>query len=128
MYNTYLFSVSLLNEGKIEKAFDNIISNGDDIYLIRLLLLNKDIIANIPLHLFKHILLRINMISLSNFIENMMFNLIDEILRKNIIINDALTWNEISLWLKELMKHKNSNIKQKASIIYKELIKRINNK
>ena len=128
MYNTYLFSVSLLNEGKIEKAFDNIISNGDDIYLIRLLLLNKDIIANIPLHLFKHILLRINMISLSNFIENMMFNLIDEILRKNIIINDALTWIEISLWLKELMKHKNSNIKQKASIIYKELIKRINNK
>ena len=128
MYNTYLFSVSLLNEGKIEKAFDNIISNGDDIYLIRLLLLNKDIIANIPLHLFKHILLRINMISLSNFIENMMFNLIDAILRKNIIINDALTWIEISLWLKELMKHKNSNIKQKASIIYKELIKRINNK
>ena len=128
MYNTYLFSVSLLNEGKIEKAFDNIISNGDDIYLIRLLLLNKDIIANIPLHLFKHILLRINMISLSHFIENMMFNLIDEILRKNIIINDALTWIEISLWLKELMKHKNSNIKQKASIIYKELIKRINNK
>ena len=128
MYNTYLFSVSLLNEGKIEKAFDNIISNGDDIYLIRLLLLNKDIIANIPLHLFKHILLRINMISLSHFIENMMFNLIDESLRKNIIINDALTWIEISLWLKELMKHKNSNIKQKASIIYKELIKRINNK
>ena len=128
MYNTYLFSVSLLNEGKIEKAFDNIISNGDDIYLIRLLLLNKDIIANIPLHLFKHILLRINMISLSHFIENMMFNLIDEILRKNIIINDALTWIQISLWLKELMKHKNSNIKQKASIIYKELIKRINNK
>ena len=128
MYNTYLFSVSLLNEGKIEKAFDNIISNGDDIYLIRLLLLNKDIIANIPLHLFKHILLRINMISLSHFIENMMFNLIDEILRKNIIINDAPTWIEISLWLKELMKHKNSNIKQKASIIYKELIKRINNK
>ena len=68
------------------------------------------------------------MISLSHFIENMMFNLIDEILRKNIIINDALTWIEISLWLKELMKHKNSNIKQKASIIYKELIKRINNK
>ena len=128
MYNSYLFSVSLLNEGKIEKAFDNIISNGDDIYLIRLLLLNKDIIANIPLHLFKHILMRINMVSRSHFIENMMFNVIDEILHKNIIMNDTYTWNEIAFGLKELMKHKNRNIKQKASIVYQGVVRRINSK
>lgn len=128
MYNTYLYSVSLLNQGKIEKAFDNIITNGDDIYLIRLLLLNKAILTNIPLHLFKHILIRINMVSRSHFIENMMFNVIDEMIRKEVLIFDSLTMNEIAFGLKELMKYKNKNIQQKASIIYNGLVKRINHK
>lgn len=120
--DAYLISISLLNKGQIEKSFQNILSQGDDIYLIRLLLLlNKDITKNIPSKIFKEILVRLNKINRSFFIEKIFFNLIEDAKINLQLFTDISTVKALFEGIKELTQYKNKDITNRAKVLIKAL-------
>ena len=117
-----MISISLLNKGQIEKSFQNILSQGDDIYLIRLLLLlNKDITKNIPSKIFKEILVRLNKINRSFFIEKIFFNLIEDAKINLQLFTDISTVKALFEGIKELTQYKNKDITNRAKVLIKAL-------
>lgn len=128
--DAYLTSISLLNKGQIDKSFQNILSQGDDIYLIRLLLLlNNDMIKNLSGQIFKEILVRLNKINRSFFIENIFFNLLEDAKTNLQLFTDISIIKELFEGIKELTKYKNKDITTKAKEMINALrhYKAINN-
>ena len=97
---------------------------GDDIYLIRLLLISQNHLNNLienedlSKKLFLKILFRINQINKTHFILILLLNIIE----KNNIIDDEIK-NDLLITFNELKQIKNNNIQNK--IFY--LIHNINN-
>ena len=115
-------SLNLLKQNDYEGAFKNIM--GDDIYLIRLLLISQNHLnnlienENLSKKLFLKILFRINQINKTHFILILLLNIIE----KNNIIDDEIK-NDLLITFNELKQIKNNNIQNK--IFY--LIHNINN-
>ena len=115
-----LFPISLkfLNNNDYENAFANIL--GDDIYLIRLLLLSRAHLEDLKVsnELFKKIIFRLNGINKSYFIENIIFSII-QILNPNIIINEPnnILVNDIINTMNEIKQYKNEKIKNTVAYI-----------
>ena len=115
-----LFPISLkfLNNNDYENAFANIL--GDDIYLIRLLLLSRAHLEDLKVsnELFKKIIFRLNGINKSYFIENIIFSII-QILNPNIIINEPnnILVNDIINTMNEIKQYKNEKIKNTVTYI-----------
>ena len=119
--DNYILSLNYLNNNDYEKAFENIL--GDDIYLIRLLILSRTHLDNLKVskELFKKIILRLNKINKSHFIENIIFNAI-QYLDSNIIKNqNNLLGNELINTMNEIHQYKNEIIQSKA-IFFTNLI------
>ena len=121
--NIFQTSLNLLNQNDFEGAFKNIL--GDDIYLIRLLMISQNYLNNLienedlSKKLFVKILFRINQINKTHFILILLFNLIE----KNHIIIDNEIKNELLITFNELKQIKNNNIQNKIF----NLIHNINN-
>ena len=119
--NSFTISLNYLNNNDYENAFENIL--GDDIYLIRLLILSRTHLDNLKVskELFKKIILRLNKINKSHFIENIIFNTI-QYLNPNIIKNpNNLLGNELINTMNEIHQYKNEMIQSKA-IFFRNLI------
>ena len=119
--NSFTISLNYLNNNDYENAFENIL--GDDIYLIRLLILSRTHLDNLKVskELFKKIILRLNKINKSHFIENIIFNTI-QYLNPNIIKNpNNLLGNELINTMNEIHQYKNEIIQSKA-IFFRNLI------
>ena len=115
-------SLNLLKQNDYEGAFKNIM--GDDIYLIRLLLISQNHLNNLienedlSKKLFLKILFRINQINKTHFILILLLNIIE----KNNIIDGEIR-NDLLITFNELKQIKNNNIQNKIF----NLIHNINN-
>ena len=124
----YLQCVSLLNKGHINEAFHNLFLCGDDIYLIRVLMLYKHLLGQLVVQLNNamkvKVILRVTKIVRGHFIENLLFQLIDDLKEKynkrnmEFILKDKRFVNEVLETLGNYKKYKNNAIANKASSLY----------
>ena len=124
----YPLSLNFLNNNDYENAFANIL--GDDIYLIRLLILSRAHINELKVskELFKKIIIRLNGINKSHFIENLIFSNIQNI-KPYIIINEQnyILGNDLINTLNDIKQYKNKNLQSKVNYFIKLIYNMYNN-
>ncbi len=124
----YPLSLNFLNNNDYENAFANIL--GDDIYLIRLLILSRAHINELKVskELFKKIIIRLNGINKSHFIENLIFSNIQNI-KPYIIINEQnyILGNDLINTMNDIKQYKNKNLQSKVNYFIKLIYNMYNN-
>ena len=124
----YPLSLNFLNNNDYENAFANIL--GDDIYLIRLLILSRAHIDELKVskELFKKIIIRLNGINKSHFIENLIFTNIQNI-KPYIIINEQnyTLGNDLINTMNDIKQYKNKNLQSKVNYFIKLIYNMYNN-
>ena len=124
----YPLSLNFLNNNDYENAFANIL--GDDIYLIRLLIISRAHINELKVskELFKKIIIRLNGINKSHFIENLIFESIQNI-KPYIIINEQnyILGNDLINTMNDIKQYKNKNLQSKVNYFIKLIYNMYNN-
>ena len=126
-------TLEYVEKNNLNEAYKNILSSGDDIYLLRLVFLTGPAINVLKEDIAIKVLMRINMINRGQQIQNILINLISQSLKDERNIFNNLTYEQKNDILDSLFQIfgdeniKNNNIIcQQAKILYNAIIE--NNK
>ena len=126
-------TLEYVEKNNLNEAYKNILSSGDDIYLLRLVFLTGPAINVLKEDIAIKVLMRINMINRGQQIQNILINLISQSLKDERNIFNNLTYEQKNDILDSLFQIfsdeniKNNNIIcQQAKILYNTIIE--NNK
>ena len=120
---TWKETLQLIEKGNINEGFLKLINSGDDIYLLRLICLTGPIIDKLDIEVAKRVLLRVNMISKSHQIQQLLIGLIKNSIKNNIF--QSLDPNQQNYVLDSLYEFSglNNSIATEAAELYAELTK-----
>ena len=120
---TWKETLQLIERGNINEGFLKLINSGDDIYLLRLICLTGPIIDKLDIEVAKRVLLRVNMISKSHQIQQLLIGLIKNSIKNNIF--QSLDPNQQNYVLDSLYEFSglNNSIATEAAELYAELTK-----
>ena len=120
---TWKETLQLIEKGNINEGFLKLINSGDDIYLLRLICLTGPIIDKLDLEVAKRVLLRVNMISKSHQIQQLLIGLIKNSIKNNIF--QSLDPNQQNYILDSLYEFSglNNSLATEAAELYAELTK-----
>ena len=123
MTKTWKETLKLIEKGKINEGYLKLINSGDDIYLLRLICLTGPIIDKLDIEVAKRVLIRVNMISKSHQIQQLLIGLIKNSIKNNIF--QALEPNQQNYILDSLYEFSglNNSIAGEAAELYAELTK-----
>ena len=118
---TWKETLQLIEKGNINEGFLKLINSGDDIYLLRLICLTGPIIDKLDLEVAKRVLLRVNMISKSHQIQQLLIGLIKNSIKNNIF--QSLDPNQQNYILDSLYEFSglNNSLATEAAELYAEL-------
>ena len=118
---TWKETLQLIEKGNINEGFLKLINSGDDIYLLRLICLTGPIIDKLDLEVAKRVLLRVNMISKSHQIQQLLIGLIKNSIKNNIF--QSLDTNQQNYILDSLYEFSglNNSLATEAAELYAEL-------
>ena len=126
-------TLEFVEKNNLNEAYKNVLSSGDDIYLLRLVFLTGPVINILKEDIAIKVLMRINMINRGQQIQNILINLISQSLNDKRNIFNNLTFEQKNDILDSLFQIfgdeniKNNNIIcQQAKILYNSIIE--NNK
>ena len=116
-------TIHLIERGKINEGYLKLLNSGDDIYLLRLICLTGPIIDKLDIEIAKRVLIRVNMISKSHQIQQLLIGLIKNSFKNNIF--QTLDPNQQNYILDSLYEFSglNNNIASEAAELYAELTK-----
>ena len=124
--NIWLESLELINQNKINDAYNLILSTKDDIYLLRLMCLTGPILNSLNENLAKNVLVRINMINRGKQISDILIKFVEESINNKNNIFRKLEYkeqNDILDSLYNMFKNKNNNnLTIKAQDLYNLII------
>ena len=120
---TWKDTLKLIEKGNINEGYLKLINSGDDIYLLRLICLTGPVLDKLDIDIAKRVLIRVNMISKSHQIQQLLIGLI-----KNSIKNDifrTLDPNQQNYILDSLYEFSglNNTLASEAAELYAELTK-----
>ena len=120
---TWKETLKLIEKGKINEGYLKLINSGDDIYLLRLICLTGPIIDKLDIEVAKRVLIRVNMISKSHQIQQLLIGLIKNSIKNNIF--QTLEPNQQNYILDSLYEFSglNNSIASEAAELYAELTK-----
>ena len=120
---TWKETLQLIEKGKINEGYLKLINSGDDIYLLRLICLTGPIIDKLDIDVAKRVLLRVNMISKSHQIQQLLIGLIKSSIKNNIF--KTLEPNHQNYILDSLYEFSglNNSLATEAAELYAELTK-----
>ena len=120
---TWKETLKLIEKGKINEGYLKLINSGDDIYLLRLICLTGPIIDKLDIDVAKRVLIRVNMISKSHQIQQLLIGLIKNSFKNNIF--QTLEPNQQNYILDSLYEFSglNNSIASEAAELYAELTK-----
>ena len=120
---TWKETLQLIEKGNINEGFLKLINSGDDIYLLRLICLTGPIIDKLDIEVAKRVLLRVNMISKSHQIQQLLIGLIKNSIKNNIF--QSLDPNQQNYILDSLYEFSglNNSLATEAAELYAELTK-----
>ena len=120
---TWKETLQLIEKGQINEGYLKLINSGDDIYLLRLICLTGPIIDKLDFEVAKRVLIRVNMISKSHQIQQLLIGLIKNSFKNNIF--QALEPNQQNYILDSLYEFSglNNSIASEAAELYAELTK-----
>ena len=116
-------TLKLIDKGYINEGYLKLINSGDDIYLLRLICLTGPIIDKLDVEIAKRVLIRVNMISKSHQIQQLLIGLIKNSIKNNIF--QMLEPNQQNYILDSLYEISSFNnpIGSEASELYIQLTK-----
>ena len=116
-------TLKLIEKGHINEGYLKLINSGDDIYLLRLICLTGPIIDKLDVEIAKRVLIRVNMISKSHQIQQLLIGLIKNSIKNNIF--QTLEPNQQNYILDSLYEFSglNNSIAGEAAELYAELTK-----
>ena len=124
--NIWLECLDLINQNKMNEAYDLILSTKDDIYLLRLMCLTGPVLNSLNENLAKNVLVRINMINRGKQINDILIKFVEESINNKNNIFKKLEYNEQNDILDSLFnifKNKsNNNLTIKAQDLYNLII------
>ena len=124
--NIWLECLDLINQNKMNEAYDLILSTKDDIYLLRLMCLTGPILNSLNENLAKNVLVRINMINRGKQINDILIKFVEESINNKNNIFKKLEYkeqNDILDSLFNIFKNKsNNNLTIKAQDLYNLII------
>ena len=124
--NIWLECLELINQNKMNEAYDLILSTKDDIYLLRLMCLTGPILNSLNENLAKNVLVRINMINRGKQINDILIKFVEESINNKNNIFKKLEYkeqNDILDSLFNIFKNKsNNNLTIKAQDLYNLII------
>ena len=120
---TWKETLQLIEKGKINEGYLKLINSGDDIYLLRLICLTGPIIDRLDKEVAKRVLMRVNMISKSHQIQQLLIGLIKNSIKNNIF--QTLEPNQQNYILDSLYEFSglNNSLASEAAELYTELTK-----
>ena len=120
---TWKETLQLIEQGKINEGYLKLINSGDDIYLLRLICLTGPIIDKLDIEVAKRVLIRVNMISKSHQIQQLLIGLIKNSINNNIF--QTLEPNQQNYLLDSLYEFSglNNSLASEAAELYAELTK-----
>ena len=92
--NIWLECLDLINQNKMNEAYDLILSTKDDIYLLRLMCLTGPILNSLNENLAKNVLVRINMINRGKQINDILIKFVEESINNKNNIFKKLEYKE----------------------------------
>ena len=124
--NIWLECLELINQNKMNEAYDLILSTKDDIYLLRLMCLTGPILNSLNENLAKNVLVRINMINRGKQINDILIKFVEESINNKNNIFKKLEYkeqNDILDSLFNIFKNKcNNSLTIKAQDLYNLII------
>ena len=124
--NIWLECLDLINQNKMNEAYDLILSTKDDIYLLRLMCLTGPVLNSLNENLAKNVLVRINMINRGKQINDILIKFVEESINNKNNIFKKLEYkeqNDILDSLFNIFKNKsNNNLTIKAQDLYNLII------
>ena len=116
-------TLKLIEKGYINEGYLKLINSGDDIYLLRLICLTGPIIDKLDVEIAKRVLIRVNMISKSHQIQQLLIGLIRNSIKNNVF--QMLDPNQQNYILDSLYEFSglNNSIANEAAELYAELTK-----
>ena len=116
-------TLKLIEKGYINEGYLKLINSGDDIYLLRLICLTGPIIDKLDVEIAKRVLIRVNMISKSHQIQQLLIGLIRNSIKNNVF--QMLEPNQQNYILDSLYEFSglNNSIANEAAELYAELTK-----
>ena len=124
--NIWLECLDLINQNKMNEAYDLILSTKDDIYLLRLMCLTGPILNSLNENLAKNVLVRINMINRGKQINDILIKFVEESINNKNNIFKKLEYkeqNDILDSLFNIFKNKSNNsLTIKAQDLYNLII------
>ena len=124
--NIWLECLDLINQNKMNEAYDLILSTKDDIYLLRLMCLTGPILNSLNENLAKNVLVRINMINRGKQINDILIKFVEESINNKNNIFKKLEYkeqNDILDSLFNIIKNKcNNSLTIKAQDLYNLII------
>ena len=120
---TWKDTLKLIEKGNINEGYLKLINSGDDIYLLRLICLTGPIIDKLDIEIAKRVLIRVNMISKSHQIQQLLIGLIKNSIKNNIF--RTLEPNQQNYILDSLYEFSglNNSLASEAAELYAELTK-----
>ena len=120
---TWKETLKLIDKGYINEGYLKLINSGDDIYLLRLICLTGPIIDKLDVEIAKRVLVRVNMISKSHQIQQLLIGLIRNSIKNNVF--QLLEPNQQNYILDSLYEFSglNNSISTEAAELYAELTK-----
>ena len=120
---TWKETLQLIEKGNINEGYLKLINSGDDIYLLRLICLTGPIIDRLDKEVAKRVLMRVNMISKSHQIQQLLIGLIKNSIKNNIF--QTLEPNQQNYILDSLYEFSglNNSLASEAAELYTELTK-----
>ena len=124
--NIWLECLDLINQNKMNEAYDLILSTKDDIYLLRLMCLTGPVLNSLNENLAKNVLVRINMINRGKQINDILIKFVEESINNKNNIFKKLEYkeqNDILDSLFNIFKNKSNNsLTIKAQDLYNLII------
>ena len=116
-------TLKLIEKGYINEGYLKLINSGDDIYLLRLICLTGPVIDKLDVEIAKRVLIRVNMISKSHQIQQLLISLIKNSIKNNVF--QMLDSNQQNYILDSLYEFSglNNSIASEAAELYAELTK-----
>ena len=116
-------TLKLIEKGNLNEGYLKLINTGDDIYLLRLICLTGPIIDKLDAEIAKRVLIRVNMISKSHQIQQLLIGLIRNSIKSNVF--QMLEINQQNYILDSLYEFSglNNSIATEAAELYAQLTK-----
>ena len=123
MTKTWKDTLKLIEKGNLNEGYLKLINTGDDIYLLRLICLTGPIIDKLDAEIAKRVLIRVNMISKSHQIQQLLIGLIRNSIKSNVF--QMLEINQQNYILDSLYEFSglNNSIATEAAELYAQLTK-----